>query len=596
MLKGLLKKQKVISLTDEAWEHYQNYLDSCSIENPDGDTDELVELIELLQHVAPFQQTLVQVTSRDELLPILVSVAATTLADQSVTRFLSTRDTNAETAVTNDSAHYYFTLATRMVPNNAAAWSMAANFARMTKSVALHSVARAYQTAAEHAAQVRTDALQLFDTTSAVALDESVNEWIEALLLNQVVGVEYEEDDQWSASAVEATARYMAATLFSMVDEHDKAKEQLMHFQLTHRLHPNVWNGKTTSNKDLLRALTEPLPTQPALCQENVLPAALYEKLVHFFKPDAVYWQQSDYDQRGYYSYFMDYNDAARSTPTNVIEDAIVNHMLPLVKSRLTEQQASNICGFEWWVHTRPLQANLGHNLHFDTDEALLKDKGEITHPLVSSVLYLTGGKNGGATFVLNQSPETESVADGCWYNEPSDNTLFMFPGHMLHGVLPCPAENSVDTNAPPPTIEALCQGTTPKSAQQQQHRLTFMVGFWTRRVPDSILTEQKLYGPCGPLPHATDAHSWVKQIQEGYDGSTKHPVAPPMSVEIHPVPRVEPAWETISCRPNEPMLEIPRAIDHRFFVNRAPTCFRNSLFERDDESEGDCSSVETDD
>ena len=36
-------------------------------------------------------------------------------------------------------------------------------------------------------------------------------------------------------------------------------------------------------------------------------------------------------------------------------------------------------------------------------------------------------------------------------------------------------------------------------------------------------------------------------------------------------------------------ILEIPRGIDHRFFVRGAPKCFRESLFERnDEEDEGD--------
>jgi hypothetical protein len=38
----------------------------------------------------------------------------------------------------------------------------------------------------------------------------------------------------------------------------------------------------------------------------------------------ASYWNESDYAHRGYHSYFFDIDE-----PTNLMEDVIVNHLLP---------------------------------------------------------------------------------------------------------------------------------------------------------------------------------------------------------------------------------------------------------------------------
>lgn len=134
-------------------------------------------------------------------------------------------------------------------------------------------------------------------------------------------------------------------------------------------------------------------------------------------------------------------------------------------------------------------------------------------------------------------------------------------------------------------------------------HRLTFLVGFWTRQVPDKM-KYRKLYGPCGPLPprpteeekdDENQVHTWVEEIHQGYDDKNRA-ASTPHTMTTTPVPMIAPAWEVMGTaataveekkddkdddeRKDE--LEIPRAIDHRFFVRDAPTCFRDSLFERD--------------
>jgi len=319
------------------------------------------------------------------------------------------------------------------------------------------------------------------------------------------------------------------------------------------------------------------------------LPQDLYKRLCKLFEPTAPYWTESGYSGRGYYSYFMDQNLDSDKNPSNLIYEVIEDHLLPLVQQKL--EKPNEICGYEWWVHTRPIGANLGHNLHFDTDEALLSQEGKVTHPIYSSVLYLTGENEGGATVVLDQTPDSKQVAPRAWKNVPQNNSFLIFPGNLLHGVLPCSSSESMsvaseDNGANVPRIADLetkpATGGNPQTGDS--HRLTFMVGFWTRRVPDKM-KEQKLYGPCGALPPSTLEHSWVQAIQKGYADGTKSSEAA-TSISASPVPSVAPVWEIIQGRDDddveekEPPLKIPHAIDHRFFVTGAPECFRASLFE----------------
>jgi hypothetical protein len=329
----------------------------------------------------------------------------------------------------------------------------------------------------------------------------------------------------------------------------------------------------------------------------------------------------------------MDLPSANDEAPRNLIEEVVCRHLLPLV---LQQQQATNdeqqqpaapIVGYEWWVHTRPVAANLGHNLHFDTDEAWLAQEQQLAHPVVSSVLYLTGGgAGGGATVVLDQTPESTVNASTAWLARPVDNAYLTFPGNLLHGVLPCRGNNhhssdddDVDDDSDQHTgltaatndedDESLLDATwklwNVSCASEQKsapvHRLTFMVGFWTRRVSDRMM-KQKVYGPCGPLPSKKEA-TWVQAIYQGYSEETnQETLAVRRDVPSVALPRVTPAWEKllIASPTAAPPLSIPRALDHRYFVAHAPTCFRESLFERsgqgvDDDDDPD-TSIEHDD
>jgi hypothetical protein len=414
-----------------------------------------------------------------------------------------------------------------------------------------------------------------------------------------------------SASSVEATSRFMAAMMLSTMGKHDHALQQLRQFHVTHRLHPNVWRSNTAVVTTSSSSSSDTIPTQTSSQQlvpcvfassgGGVLPTRLYDRLCHVLRPDSSYWTESDYAHRGYHSYFFDIQQ--QQPITNLMEDVIIHHLLPRARQVLKDggDSSSIIVGAEWWPHTRPIHANLGHQLHFDTDEALLllAHGGEITHPILSSVLYLTGGGDStesrslaGATIVLDQTPDSSNVAQVAWKSVPRNNAFVVFPGNRLHGVLPCPGSGTANAIAPETVVKDATTTTswfrwddsvtTTGETTTNHHRLTFMVGFWTRRVPDKM-KERRLYGPCGPLPPANDEHTWVTEIQDGYPRATAD-MSSFVKFETMPLPKVSPAWESIAFKENYdeqvgPPLEIPRAIDHCFFVRGAPQCFRDSIF-----------------
>ena len=241
-----------------------------------------------------------------------------------------------------------------------------------------------------------------------------------------------------------------------------------------------------------------------------------------------------------------------------------------------TSSSQERIVGAEWWAHTRPLGANLGHQLHFDTDESLLGREKKVTHPILSSVLYLTGAcedAKAGATIVFDQTPESKDVASTAWVSHPKNNSYMNFAGDLLHGVLPCTGVENVNKNV--------------GDSSQPIHRLTLMVGFWTRNVTIGM-GKRQLYSPCGPLPPSTSEHSWVIESQRGYNNTkqTSKNGGNRDEISFDALPSASPAWEHFDSKVKSPRsdeLAIPKGLDHRFFVNNAPHCFTESLFDKED-------------
>lgn len=232
------------------------------------------------------------------------------------------------------------------------------------------------------------------------------------------------------------------------------------------------------------------------------------------------------------------------------------------------------------------LGANLGEKVRFDTDELLMGRKKKVSHPIISSVLYLTGGKEdtidffkAGSTIVFDQTPDADEVASKAWICHPQDNSYMIFPGNLLHGELPCQGGRDTRNDG--------------EYEKDELHRLTFMVGFWTRNVVENNGERRALYGPCGPLPPSTEEHYWVVESQKGYeDTKSNTEKVEPTILKCEVLPYTTPAWEKIKYTwsngnpPNSkesPLLVVPMALDQRFFVSDAPYCFSPNNSENED-------------
>jgi hypothetical protein len=465
----------------------------------------------------------------------------------------------------------------------------------------------------------------------------------EKFLAETVLGQSAQEDDD-GVSQVLVTASYMSALLASCLGRHDVAADALCNFASRDdpvtRIHPNVWNvglqlNQPVSSQDLCEGNDDnrvnpkqPVHTithgsfGPSVFPDSISPELL-DVLRFAFRSDGPYWKESGYDRNVYYSFWTDYplprppssssslddnHDAQENccVVTNAIEHYVVEHLLPRVRSVVAAATANNnagqqeqpVLGFEWWAHTRPHGANLGHQLHFDTDEALLEQDGTVKTPIAATVTYLTLDEDQvsyGATLLFDQTPQSKTNAEQAYICYPQSRSLLVFPGDLLHGVLPCTSPHHPDE------YKTIDNDDSSSSAGTELQRLTFMVNFWDYRIPDRI-TNRQLYGPSGPMPAAaTNDHTWVQDICRGYPrtiplpSSDTIPVPPPSR---NGLVAVSPAWDTISSSgttsqdvigadewsvslPSPLTLPASGTIQQRFFVTNAPDYFHSTLLEK---------------
>jgi len=367
--------------------------------------------------------------SIETLLPILLSMSYLHMANDAISETMfdpneqadDTNNDEDEQTTDNTSPEYHFGKSLHYWPTNPAAHSLFANYHRMNSLASAEDICEKYINAAEYARCWRVLALNYLQSNATEEEEEeeeeesneedgmSLNpkEWVELLILNGALDVDYiggdsndeEEDEEnvtnseantedYSSSEVEATASFMSAFLLSTLSKHKDALPHLKKFRLSHRIHPNVWkeaqnssqstegNEKSADEPSTVlfaprmydgTAVTSSSNGNGKLGEAGVIPPELYQRLCKILAPNAPYWNESDYDNRGYYSYFIDLdaktNDATpsvRDRPTNVIEDVIVNHLLPLAERSMQENvetgaTSTRIVGAEWWAHTRSL-------------------------------------------------------------------------------------------------------------------------------------------------------------------------------------------------------------------------------------------------
>jgi hypothetical protein len=567
-----------------------------------GDFAELRKILDLTNQyptfIHPVNGEIYGMDDRSKLLPVLISVVCAILAENAIAKYFLNPDDPLHLRTMEECIG----LALAKFPQNASVWVMAANFARMTARLTAQHIAAWYEHAAKCASQIRAAGLTLLEDES---IHDSTKDWIELLLLNQCAGVERlpiskqlfsigSEGDSvnvageakpvaqsssvtgsssstsnrdatcesdWGPSSVEATALFMGAMLPSIAGDHATALVRLKHFSVSHRLHPNMWKPPASSAEtaEPSGSPSETASTSSGSTVEmgknrpytyeregGLLPNVLYDALCRIFLPGSSFWTETA-SANGYVSFFVDL--PRNAVPNNLMDDIVINYLLPLAQRHIQPDQSEQIVGYEWWVKSKATDDDLGADLGYEHESIIGHS------PILSSILYLTGEGNAGSTVILNQTNESKQNADYGWTSKASDNSYLVFPGKMMRGTLPSHHPTSTQlavttlSKAQLLHVADLWKTPTDINPVSSTNNLTLMIGFWTVRVPDLIESPTLPYGPCAPLPEQA---RWVQELRIGYENMpgdvprTVEPVIMEHPVKSAKVARVEPAWEEV--------------------------------------------------
>ena len=94
--------------------------------------------------------------------------------------------------------------------------------------------------------------------------------------------------------------------------------------------------------------------------------------------------------------------------------------------------RGNEMVGAEWWFRATATDMELP--FHFDRDEGI---RHSIVSPDVASILYLSGA--GGPTVIVDATPSRRAAPTAALAAEPRPGRFVMFPGTLLHGVVPGP-------------------------------------------------------------------------------------------------------------------------------------------------------------
>eukprot|EP00949_MAST-11_sp_MAST-11-sp1_P003646 g3646.t1 len=364
---------------------------------------------------------------------------------------------------------------------------------------------------------------------------------------------------------------YTLALLHHQMGDFRKGLHQLRRFDVKLRVHPAVWAASAGRGAIASAGgrLLEESGSSPCPCRElrGAVPEELLKALRVAFQPSSPFWAGTDYKNRGYFSFWYDFD----RRPSNLVE-LLIRSVAPLTGN-------ADICGAEWWVHHRPEGRNLGHQLHFDTDEATLIAEKKIIHPAVSSVLYLSGSQ-ASPTIVFDQKVDDTKPGEVAFVASGEPGNFLLFPGNLLHGVLPGKDRPGRSRR------EAMWQ-----SGDEAPQRLTLLIGFWT--TPVGSRPGRSRLGPCAPLPHRTRSTTWPNvldippTLESRLSAAAAQAVAAGARPTSVPLKTVAPAWDVVQGDndngENEwggQPLEIPVSVDQRFFI-RSPVEFHAHLVQR---------------
>jgi hypothetical protein len=110
--------------------------------------------------------------------------------------------------------------------------------------------------------------------------------------------------------------------------------------------------------------------------------------------------------------------------PARLLFEQVIQHLRGFVP------QGHEFIGAEWWFRTTT--TDTGFPFHFDRDEGI---RSSIVSPGLASILYLSNA--GGPTVILDATPSRRSAPDAGIAVYPRPGRFGIFPGTLLHGVLP---------------------------------------------------------------------------------------------------------------------------------------------------------------
>jgi hypothetical protein len=111
-------------------------------------------------------------------------------------------------------------------------------------------------------------------------------------------------------------------------------------------------------------------------------------------------------------------------TPARLLFEQVIQHLRRFVP------EGDEMIGAEWWF--RATTTDTGFPFHFDRDEGIRRS---IVSPVLSSILYLSNA--GGPTVIVDATPTRRSAPNAAIAIAPRPGRFGMFPGTLLHGVLP---------------------------------------------------------------------------------------------------------------------------------------------------------------
>ncbi|MFN0250575.1 MAG: hypothetical protein ACKV2T_27090 [Kofleriaceae bacterium] len=117
----------------------------------------------------------------------------------------------------------------------------------------------------------------------------------------------------------------------------------------------------------------------------------------------------------------------ALDTSPRVLFEHVIHHLRDLVPG------GHEFVGAEWWF--RATTTDTGFPFHFDRDEGV---RGSVVSPGMASILYASHA--GGPTVIVAATPSRRAAPRVGIAVHPRPGRFVMFPGTLLHGVVPARA------------------------------------------------------------------------------------------------------------------------------------------------------------